>query len=79
MDPAAAMQSGTTLLAHVMSMHTQMHAMQRARPPLRADRDFGGDNKGVGTRLSAHYSNASGRSNWVSIAICLPGTTISSR
>ncbi|SOY61753.1 hypothetical protein CBM2586_A50050 [Cupriavidus phytorum] len=54
-----------------MSMHRQMHAMRRAWPPLRADREFGGDNKGVGTRMSAHYSTLLGEAiGYLSRYVC---------
>ncbi|MDT4775522.1 UDP-glucose:undecaprenyl-phosphate glucose-1-phosphate transferase [compost metagenome] len=41
-------------------MHTKMHASDEPGPPLCAACKFGGEKKGMGTRLSAHYANASG-------------------
>ncbi|SOY46024.1 hypothetical protein CBM2587_A150092 [Cupriavidus taiwanensis] len=71
MEAAAARRPRTTLPDHVMSLHSQMQAMRRAGPPRRAEREFGGDNKGVGTRLSAHYSTLLGEAiGYLSRYVC---------
>lgn len=79
MEAAAAKRSRTTLLylRHEHARADACHATSVAA--IGADREFGGEQQGHGHSLERPLLNASGRSNWVSIAICLPGTMISSR
>ncbi|MNT21609.1 hypothetical protein D3C72_1569530 [compost metagenome] len=78
MEPTAAKQSRTTLLC-LRHEHAQPDACQRrAWPPLCAACKVGGD-KRYGHSLERPLRERFGGSKWVSIAICLPGITISSR